>query len=89
MMNLASGVALAGSLLTMLVTVIVLIRYLGQIGRYIGETATTQAAHGKQIEKLEAGARDQGRRIEELGEKLGNKISRLEGSFEYSRGHKT
>lgn len=83
-MNLAAWTALGASLLTMLATVIVLVRYLGQIGRYVGETATTQAAHGKGIEKLEAGARDQGRRLEELGRQL----SKLEGSFEYSKGHK-
>jgi hypothetical protein len=83
--NALGVITLAGSLLTMLATVIVLVTYLGRIGRYVGETATTQAAHAKAIEKLEAGARDQGRRLEELG----RDISRLEGSFEYSQGHRT
>ena len=66
------------------------------VGRFLGSILTTQATHTREIEHLQAGMRDKGVRLEELGKDLARLEGRLEGEARVieavesalSRGHR-
>jgi hypothetical protein len=79
-MTLEAGIAIAGSCMA-LVTSVVAPSII--VGRYLGAIMTTQAQHTTQIASALEGVADKGRRIEQLGIDLAGFKGETRGRLEH------